>query len=108
MERVIRRDGNVSLNDRDMALYRLIARSSKNIPFLLVLNFFNNSGLVGELLTLYFADPANIGRTTRFYNEIYEAIRGREAEKSKGIMYDLLVYAEARTLEILTKHLGGE
>jgi GntR family transcriptional repressor for pyruvate dehydrogenase complex len=108
MERVIHADGEISRNDSDMMLYRFIARASKNIPFLIVLNFFNTSGLVDELLTLYFADPANIKRTTRFYNEIYEAIRDREPEKSRRIMHDLLVFAERKTLAILTQTLNRE
>ncbi len=100
MEGVIR-SAAISLNDRDMALYRLIARASKNIPFLIVLNFFNNSGLVDELLTLYFADPANVERTTRFYGDIFEAIKGRKPDRAREVMLDLLVYAEAKTMEFL-------
>lgn len=104
MNRIIQ-DSGISLNDRDMMLYRLIARASRNIPFLIVLNFFNNSGLVSQLLTYYFEDPANISRTTNFYREIYEAIQEREPEQSRRIMYDLLVYAERKTLHYLTEQL---
>ncbi len=107
MERIIR-DGGISLNDRDMMLYRLIARASRNIPFVIVLNFFNNSGLVAELLTLYFADPNNIKRTTRFYDEIFEAIRDRKPDRSKKIMYDLLIFAEGKTIKILNEQLNKD
>jgi GntR family transcriptional regulator, transcriptional repressor for pyruvate dehydrogenase complex len=108
MERVMYHDDRISLNERDMSLYRLIARSSKNLSFLMVLNFFNNSGLVEELLSYYFMDQANIRRTTRFYEEIFAAIRDQEPEKSKRIMYDLLVYAERKTMEILGRRTGGD
>lgn len=101
LERMIFHNDGMGMNDRDMAIYRLIARSSKNVSFLIVLNFFNNSGLVAEFLTLYFADAANIGRTDRFYREIYDAIGGREPERAKLIMHDLLVYAEQKTMEAL-------
>ncbi|MBN1497408.1 MAG: FadR family transcriptional regulator [Spirochaetes bacterium] len=103
MERVIH-DDSIPLNDRDMILYRLIARASRNVPFLIVLNFFNNSGLVAQLLTYYFSDRSNIRRTLRFYDEIYGAIRGRETEKARKIMHDLLVFAERKTIQYLTEH----
>ncbi|MBN2159094.1 MAG: FadR family transcriptional regulator [Spirochaetes bacterium] len=103
MERVIGSDSGLSLNERDMALYRLIARASRNIPFLLVLNFFNNSGLVAQLLDLYFLEKANLSRTLRFYNEVVTAIRERNADASKKIMYGLLVYAERKTLDAIHK-----
>ena len=103
MEQVIKHDNGLSLIERDMMLYRLIARSSRNIPFLLLLNFFNNSGLVADLLKIYFSDKENIGRTLRFYGEVIESIRRREPEKSKSIMYDLLVYAERKTIDSLAE-----
>ena len=108
LERTIFHDDRIGINDRDMAIYRLIARSSKNISFLIVLNFFNNSGLVSEFLTLYFADAANIMRTTRFYHEIFGAIRDREPEQARLIMHDLLVYAERKTIEALAAAGNGE
>jgi GntR family transcriptional regulator, transcriptional repressor for pyruvate dehydrogenase complex len=101
MDRILH-NGDISLNDRDMNLYRLIARSSRNIPFLIVLNFFNNSGLVAELLTYYFSDRSNLKRTVRFYNEIFEAIKKQEPEKSRKIMHDLLIFAERKTINYLT------
>jgi GntR family transcriptional regulator, transcriptional repressor for pyruvate dehydrogenase complex len=107
MERIIHA-GDISLNDRDMQLYRLIARASRNIPFVIILNFFNNSGLVAELLTLYFADPANIKRTTRFYGEIYDAIQSQQPDKAKKIMYDLLIFAEGKTIAILNEKLDKD
>lgn len=107
MERVIG-DSSLSLNDRDMVLYSAIGRASRNIPFVIILNFFNNSGLVTELLTLYFADPANVTRTTRFYGEIIAAIRERKPEKSKKIMFDLLSFAEERTITILNEKLDKD
>ncbi len=107
IERVIRHE-DISLNDRDMMLYRLIARASRNIPFLIVLNFFNNSGLVEELLTLYFADRTNLKRTTRFYDEILEAIREQDPEKSRRVMHDLLVFAERKTIKILNEKLDRD
>jgi len=100
MERLIQSE-DISLNERDMTLYRLIARASRNIPFLIVLNFFNNSGFVTELLTLYFSDPGNIERTTRFYKEIFEAIKETKPDRARKIMLDLLVYAEGKTIEFL-------
>jgi GntR family transcriptional regulator, transcriptional repressor for pyruvate dehydrogenase complex len=107
MERVLRAD-DISLNERDMLLYRLIARASRNIPFVIILNFFNNSGMVAELLTLYFADPANVRRTARFYDEIIEAMREGKPERSKKIMYDLLVFAEGKTITILNGKLNKD
>ena len=108
LERVIFRDTGIGLNDRDMAIYRLVARSSRNISFLIVLNFFNNSGLVAEFLTYYFSEEANITRTTRFYREIFAAIRDGDPDKSKQLMHDLLVYAERKTIELTTNLQGGE
>lgn len=103
MEQVIDPGNGLSLNDRDMTLYRLVARSSRNIPFLMMLNFFNNSGLVTDLLNLYFQEQENIDRTHRFYDELVGAIKERDSEKSKRIMNDLLLYAERQTIDILTK-----
>jgi GntR family transcriptional regulator, transcriptional repressor for pyruvate dehydrogenase complex len=107
LERIIFHDAGLSLNERDMAIYRLIARSSKNISFLIVLNFFNNSGLVAEFLTYYFSDEANIARTVRFYREIYGAIRDRDPDQSKLIMHELLVYAERKTIELTENIMSG-
>lgn len=107
MDRIIQ-DNDIPLNDRDMMLYRLIARASRNIPFLIVLNFFNNSGMVAQLLTYYFEEQANVRRTMNFYRDIYESIKGQEPEKSRRIMYDLLVYAERKTIHYLTEHRTGE
>ncbi|MBN2077572.1 MAG: FadR family transcriptional regulator [Spirochaetes bacterium] len=103
MERVLRDDTLMSNNGRDMELYRLIARASKNIPFLLVLNFFNNSGLVDELLNLYFSDRRNMARTVRFYEEILNAIGDRKPDTAKRIMHELLAFAEKKTVAILEK-----
>lgn len=109
LERVIRHDGSRSRNERDMEIYRLIARASKNIPFLLVLNFFNNSGFVNELLDIYFSDSRAVARTERFYKEIVAAIRERKREKAKGVMLELLLFAEKKTIAILdTKMHGNE
>jgi GntR family transcriptional regulator, transcriptional repressor for pyruvate dehydrogenase complex len=108
LEHMIFHDDDIDINDRDMAIYRLIARSSKNISFLIVLNFFNNSGLVSEFLTLYFSDAANITRTTRFYHDIFNAISEREPERARLIMHDLLVYAERKTIEALAAAGIGE
>lgn len=108
MERIIEGDQSISLNEKDMMLYRLIARGSKNIPFVIILNFFNNSGLVSELLTLYFADQDNIKRTTRFYHEIINAIRDKDPERAKMVMFDLLVFAERKTITILNEKLSKD
>lgn len=107
MERVMRNDAALSRNERDMELYRLIARASKNIPFLLVLNFFNNSGLVNELLDIYFSDSRAVARTERFYEEIVAAIRERNREKAKCIMQELLLFAEKKTIAILDRKMHG-
>jgi GntR family transcriptional repressor for pyruvate dehydrogenase complex len=107
MERVIG-DSGLSLNDRDMQLYGAIGRASRNIPFVIILNFFNNSGLVAELLTLYFADPGNVKRTTRFYGEIVSAIRERMPDRAKKIMSDLLIFAEDKTIKILNEKMDKD
>ena len=104
MARVIGGEGPITRNERDMELYRLIARASKNVPFLLVLNFFNNSGLVEELLSLYFSDRGNIARTVQFYGEIFEAIKGKKPEKAKKTMHDLLLFAEKKTIAMLAEN----
>jgi GntR family transcriptional regulator, transcriptional repressor for pyruvate dehydrogenase complex len=104
MESVTNHDNGLSLNDRDMLFYKLIASASRNIPFVMVLNFFNNSGLVADLLNIYFTEKENIGRAHRSYEAVIDAIRKREPEKSKKSMLDLLVYAEGKTLKILTKN----
>lgn len=94
-------DTSLSMREKDIALHHLIARASHNILYVITLNFFYR--LSGEVLDLYFNNRDTVEKTARFHNDICSAIKDKKPVKAKKIMIDILVYAEARIREALSR-----
>jgi len=77
---------------RDIKVHHIIALASGNILYLILLNFFN--GFFVDFGHLYFDNPENAKRSEQFHREIFDAIKKGDAEQSREVMRDVLVYAE--------------
>lgn len=83
---------SVSVAEADVIVHHYIARSSGNIPYIFILNFFNE--VSRDYGHLYFDNEENRLRSRKFHCDIYKAIAERNDRKAKKIMYDVLVYTE--------------
>jgi len=92
LKHVIDGGESVPVIDADMKVHHYIARSSGNIPYIFILNFFNQIFL--DYGHLYFEDENNMIHSRKFHNDIYKAIADRNEKKAKKIMYDVLAYTE--------------
>jgi GntR family transcriptional repressor for pyruvate dehydrogenase complex len=86
------KSGEKSVLERDLQVHHIIARASRNLLYIFILNFFNQ--LFRDYGYLYFSNPANEKHSGKFHSEIYEAVARREGEKARKIMKDVLVYTE--------------
>jgi len=102
LERVIHQSEGMPPDEKDWRVHNVIARASGNVLFVLFLNAFTS--LAQDSSRLYFAVEGNRERSLRFYSEIYEAIRGRKAERAKAIMAEVLEFAEQQTLGAVGKN----
>lgn len=91
--------------ERDLAVHHLIARASGNMLYIFILNFFNQ--LFRDHGYLYFSDPENRQRSSRFHRDIHAAIAARQAEKSREIMAEVLAYTEERIFAYYKKNYGA-
>lgn len=85
-------NNSLSTLEKDLKIHHLIARSSNNLAYVIVLNFFQS--VFNTLGFLYFDDPTNQAATNKFHKDIFIAIKNRDAEEARRIMYDVMVYAE--------------
>lgn len=92
LKHVIDGGESVPVIDADMKVHHYIARSSGNIPYIFILNFFNQIFL--DYGHLYFEDENNMIHSRKFHSDIYKAIADRNEKKAKKIMYDVLAYTE--------------
>ncbi|MHB8138089.1 MAG: FadR/GntR family transcriptional regulator [Smithellaceae bacterium] len=86
---------DLTMLERDIKVHQLIARSSQNLLCTIILNFFNQ--VFRDYGYLYFDDERNVTRSRAFHREILEAIKNRQAEESRRIMQEVLLYAEKAT-----------
>ncbi|NCC45366.1 MAG: FCD domain-containing protein [Clostridia bacterium] len=74
----------------------MIASAGGNLFYSFLLNFFNDTFM--DYSHLYFSSQKNREKSSRFHKEIYSALKKRDAEKSRKVMLDILIYAERETL----------
>lgn len=86
--------GDDSILERDLRVHHIIARASRNVFYIFILNFFNQ--LFRDYGFLYFDDPKNARRSEKFHADIYEAVRLRDGERAHRVMREVLVYVEER------------
>jgi GntR family transcriptional repressor for pyruvate dehydrogenase complex len=99
LEHIVSDTDEKSLGDRDMRLHNIIARASGNVLYVVLLNAFTSQ--MDDYYELYFSDPENHNRTLIFHNEIFQAIKNRDADKAKQIMQDVLKSAGGKILDML-------
>lgn len=92
MKRVIDKGESIHVIEADILVHHYIARSSGNIPYIFILNFFNQ--VTRDYGHLYFEDEKNRLHSRKFHHDIYKAIADGNEKKAKKIMYDVLLYTE--------------
>ncbi len=99
LEEVIWKNRDLSMLEKDIKVHHIIGLASANILYLFLLNFFNK--FVTEYGYLYFNDPENIARSQRFHEEIYHAVREKDAGEARRIMEDVMKFAEDAVVDKL-------
>lgn len=94
LREVVTRTESESILERDLRVHHIIARASKNVFYIFILNFFNQ--LFRDYGFLYFSDPKNARRSEKFHADIYEAVRLREPARAQKVMREVMVYVEER------------
>lgn len=80
--------------EKDLAVHQLIAKSSKNMLYIFILNFFNQ--IFRDFGYLYFENPDNQKRSDKFHRELLEAFKSKNSKKAYEITYSVLEYTEKR------------
>ncbi|PKN38556.1 MAG: hypothetical protein CVU62_06905 [Deltaproteobacteria bacterium HGW-Deltaproteobacteria-2] len=91
---------DLSMLERDIKIHQLIARSTHNLLYTIFLNFFNQ--IFRDYGYLYFDNKKNVERSRKFHQEIYEAIKKKQAGAARRIMQEVLLYAEEAVKKSLT------
>ncbi|MFO7559313.1 MAG: FCD domain-containing protein, partial [Desulfobacterales bacterium] len=105
LERIVFQTDEIPIEEKDWRIHNLIARASGNLLFVILLNSF--TGLTRALSQLYFGIEENRIRSRKFHEEIYEAIKNKEALQAKQVMSDVLQFAEEQTLKAFGISISG-
>ncbi len=97
-------DGSKSVAERDLGLHHAIARATKNILYIFILNFFNQ--LFRDYGHLYFDDNENEKRSERFHRDIVAAIEKKKSDEAHKIMKEVLAYTEKKIYAYYEKAAG--
>lgn len=89
-------NNSMDVSAKDLEIHRIIASAGGNLFYSFLLNFFNDTFM--DYSHLYFSSQKNREKSSRFHKEIYSALKKRDAEKSRKVMLDILIYAERETL----------
>ncbi len=101
LEKVVQRDTGMTLMEKDIAVHRIVAEASGNLPYLILLNFFNAA--TPEMAQQFFDDEYTRTKTEKFHKDLYEAIKNRRHEAAKRIMVDALAGAARRMDRVFVK-----
>ncbi|MEN6432022.1 MAG: FadR/GntR family transcriptional regulator [Smithella sp.] len=91
---------DLSMLERDIKVHQLIVRATHNLLCTIGLNFFNQ--IFRDYGYLYFDNKKNVERSRKFHQEIYEAIKKKQAGAARRIMQEVLLYAEEAVKKSLT------
>lgn len=83
---------DIPIEKKDFMVHHLIARASKNILYIFILNFFNQ--LFEDYGYLYFSNESNNKRSDNFHKDIYESIKASNSTLARDLMKDVLIYTE--------------
>ncbi len=95
---------DISKAEKDILVHQVIAKSSKNLLYLFILNFFNQ--IYRDFAFLYFSNPENTALTDIFHRNIYAAVKDKDSDRAKRIMHDVLVATENRIYEYYSQISG--
>jgi len=99
LEQIVFHSDDVAIGERDRRLHHVIARSSGNVLFVLLLNAFTRQA--DQYYDLYFKDAQHGIESSIFHKAVYEAIRDQDANKAKQVMTDVLNAAETNMLKLI-------
>jgi len=94
-------DSYISIQEKDLLVHQLIARFTRNILYIILLNFFNQT--YRDLSYLYFNNEKNVKRTEKFHKDIFKAINNSDVLRARSIMKEILEFTENATREYLNK-----
>ncbi len=87
-------ENNDTILEKDLAVHQLIAKASKNLLYMFLLNFFNQ--IFRDFGYLYFENPDNQTRSQKFHRELLEAFKSGNSKKAFSITQNVLEYTEKR------------
>ena len=83
---------DIPIEKKDLMVHHIIARASKNILYIFILNFFNQ--LFEDYGNLYFNNETNRQISSQFHRDIYESIKDSNNALAKNLMKEALEYTE--------------
>ncbi len=83
---------DLSILEQDLELHKIVAKASKNIFYIFVLNFFNQ--IFKDFGHIYFDDKKNASKSHKFHEDIIKSIEDKNAKKTEEIMHKILLYTE--------------
>jgi GntR family transcriptional repressor for pyruvate dehydrogenase complex len=99
LEDTIYSDAGLSIVEKDIRVHHIVALACNNILYLVLLNFFNK--FMYEYGFLYFEDEENQKRSLKFHEDMYQAIKAKDSEKSYLVMRDVMEYSENAVITTL-------
>lgn len=97
LQRILKED--IPVSEKDLKIHQAIAKASRNILYIFILNFFND--VFHDFGQLYFSFRENRAASEKFHKNIVKAITDKNPDSAKRIMHDILVYAESITLKYM-------
>lgn len=87
----------ITVAEQDLEIHKIIASASGNLFYSFLLNFFNDTFM--EYSDLYFSDPVNIKKSSRYHRQIFTALKNKDSDRCRKLMLDILLYAEHQILK---------
>ena len=84
--------GHETILEKDLSVHQFIAKASKNMLYIFILNFFNQ--IFRDFGYLYFENPDNQRRSEKFHFDLLEAFKTKNSKKAFDITNDVLQYTE--------------
>lgn len=98
---VVMDETEMTVQEKDLAVHRVIAAASHNLPYLILLNFLHDA--TRQLIEEYFEDGPTKAKTKKFHEDLYEAIRSRRPQVARQVMLEALARAAKRTIALTGK-----
>ncbi len=104
LERIIFQSDDLSVAEKDMMVHNAIAKASRNVIFVIILNSSNK--LTKAYSHLYFQYKENCDRSKKFHLDILKAIKNRQPDEARRIMHDVLVFTEEQVKKAIESVFG--